>query len=427
MKRALVALALPLLAALPGSPSAADPGTPPLCRVELRVEPTRGFVGQQLLYELRIVHRRDVERMDWEEPLTFASFRAEWLPGGAGDAPTRPDEEALEVTIERRALFPARAGTLQVPAARLRCSTAASSQELRVAGARVPVEEPPAKGRPADWYGLLGPVEVHAYLKPARIALGASARLVLTLEGAHNLWLVRDPLGDALGGEAVDVFPAAPETSRDVGRTLRWRRYIRYDLVPHLAGELRVPSLALPYFDPKRGVYERARTSPLSLVVTEAPSGNAGPPLPPSRKPGASTLRGRRRLRGPAVAAGLAVAGALVLLGLRRRRRRAGNAPGSPAAAVRTALVEARDAAGRSDAAAACGALARGLRAALGPAVAGAAALSAEELRERAPDAEARGLAELLARVERLRFAPGLSEAELRALLAEVEALLPPA
>jgi hypothetical protein len=199
---------------------------------------------------------------------------------------------------------------------------------------------------------------------------------------------------------------------------------------------LTVPALEVVSFDPETARYVRVATEPRVIVVAEAAPGNGSTDATLA----AGAIQGSTAAR-PAVEEGggrawMAWAGALLVLAgigawLVRRRRSATSAVDSgtlpPAEAVRTALAEASAAEQAGDVHGALGALARGLRGALADALPGAGARSTEELLHAADDASSRALVELLVRVERLRYDADAAPAELRALMAELAALLPAA
>jgi hypothetical protein len=407
-----------------GEADAPEP-SPPLCQATLRLEPEHAFVGQQVLYEARILRRRDVSALSWDRPPSFPAFRAEWLPGISGDVPVELAGESYLAFFERRALFPARDGVLEVPPAALRCETAEGQESVRIPGARLTVEALPAAGRPPDFAGLVGPVEVGVTANAATIELGASVRISVALRGATNLWDAAPPLpapGAVDAWDDVEVFPYPPEIARDAGRRLRLRRYFVYDLVPRREGELRVPPLQLAWFDPVEQRYRATESEPLTVAVVPPRPARPNPAAPsaasPSRR-GAQRGAGIRQLAW--LAAGV-LGAALLVAGLVLRGRR-GARPGAPRGLEeRLAEAEALGAAG--DDASAAAAMAHAIRAALTPRLPDAGALASEEIAARAGgDAALREAALLLGRIDRARFEPGAAPPDLAAVRACIDGL----
>ena len=94
------------------APAAQAEGPP--CLTQVEVTPARAVVGQQVTYRARVMRRPDVGTVSWVQGLTFPSVRAEWLPGLAGQTRLVTKGTPYLVYEERRALFPLRAGHLEI-------------------------------------------------------------------------------------------------------------------------------------------------------------------------------------------------------------------------------------------------------------------------------------------------------------------------
>jgi hypothetical protein len=250
--RAATGLALALVA----GPAVAVPP-----RVSVHLEPSRPYVHQQLVLEVRLVHPI-AARPRWEAP-SFEGFWSERLSsvGWASEGPARE-----RVTAFRRALFPARAGRLRVPPSRIRYGEGDDERTLDVPGAEVVVRPVPAAGRPAGWSGAVGDVAVDLYLSRPELALGRSTRLVVDFYGTANLWDVPPPDLETALAPDVEVFADRPASSTgERNGRLTMRRTFRFDLVPRSTGDFAVPALALAFFDPAAGRYREARSETLLL------------------------------------------------------------------------------------------------------------------------------------------------------------------
>jgi hypothetical protein len=404
--RALAALAL--LAA-----SSAAAAERPLCRAEVSVEPARAFVGEPVLHRVRIAERPEVIDMRWVTSLSFPAFRAERILGPEGPRAAGAETKTIE---ERRVLFPARAGRLALPPARIACESAGRVETADVPGSEVVAEEPPAEGRPPGWAGLIGPVELSVQATPDRVALGESVALAVTVQGGTNVWAA--PVAFGFPPDVAEVFERPSELSRDMGRSLGLRWYRTFDVVPRRAGVLDVPELRVAWFDPRARRWDETRAPALHIEVIERAA--ASPAPAPDTAPAAPAPGARR---GPLVFAAAALAlgaAAGVGVGIRLRRRRRGPAPPLPVA-TNDERAEVRAALGRAlaqdDGPGAAAAAARLLRLALEPALPGARSLAAEELAASAPGE----LAERLARLEQARYR-GAADAELLALAREAGA-----
>jgi hypothetical protein len=402
--RRLALLAAAMLAPALGAPGPSHAGPP--CRAEIRLDKASAFVGEQVVYRAIVWKRDDVDSVRLEE-VRFPWFRAEWLPALGRDDRSVEDGGTYRAFEERRALFAARAGRLEIPPALLLCTTPGApgrpqnTLRVEVPGASLEALPLPAEGRPAGFAGLVGPVEVHSLVEPAALRVGESLRVVVTLRGGGNLWTQGRPLPQLPG---VEVFERPAETALEPAASLGVRRSFSFDLVPHEAGDLAVPEIALDYFDPKLRRYAVARAPGATVRVSEraapAEMGRGEPGRAGSAPDAAGAIA-----RGLVIGAVVAAAAVGATLAWRRRGRP------ETGARVADALREADRAALEGRAADSAAALARALRLALAARIPGALGLSAEEVaaRAQAPGAPAATAeaARLLLALDGARFAAG--------------------
>jgi hypothetical protein len=371
----------------------------PLCRAEVVLAAPRAFVGEPVLHRVRIEQRREVVDMRWETSLSFPALRVELLLGAGGP----PERSASHQTIEeRRVLFPARAGRLALPAARIACESAGRVESAEVPAAELIAEEPPREGRPRGWEGLIGPVEVTSYATPDRVSLGESVSISVTVRGTTNVWAAPVQFAGAFSPDVAELFERPPELARDMGRTLVLRSYRSFDLVPRRAGRLEIPEVRIAYFDPTTRRYAEARAPaiPIEVAARSAPSA-PGAAAEPAAAP--ST---RAEPPGWLAAAGLALGVGLAAgfwLGRRFRSRRHAAAGPVTRDERRVAHDTLHAALASGDATAAASAASRALRLALEPSLPGARTLAVEELAAGAPSGLEAAVA-LLGRLERARF-----------------------
>jgi hypothetical protein len=399
---ALVLATLPVAAL-----GATAPGeTPAPCLSSAELTPAEAVVGQQVLYQLRILSREDVDSVEWVEPPSFPGFRAERLPGRPADSRVERGGVAYRVREEHRALFPERPGALVVQRGRLRCRVrergAARTHQAPVPPVTLRAVAPPERDRPPDFSGLIGPLALTATVEPRSIAVGESARLTVVARGGGNLWLASDPMAGESRLAGAELFRRRPSLTLERGVRLFVRREFRYELVPRRVGALTVPEIRVPYFDPDSGRYAAASAAAMELRVRARPG---APSEPGGSARGSSGVRsapeeGEEGIdpRAWVLVAGTLLVAAAVARSLLRRRRRGG---------ARAALAAADVSRASGDASAEAAALAEALRAALLPHVPDLRSTTAEELLARAPHPPAVTAAvQLLAEVERSRFDP---------------------
>ena len=252
----------------------------PRVLVRARLDPARDsvFVGQQLDYVVD-VQLNDVARQRLRRNPTF--FPPE-MPGvlaydlALPAPPHRTGRHCFETLTYRRALFPLFAGSTTIAPASLTYSLPVSTSffsreesfELRTDSVRFVAVDPPAAGRPAGYIGAVGQLSASARLATTSVRMGDPAVLTLHLEAVGNVKLLPRPVITlpwatiALGDERVTVDSAAAQ--------VRGSKEFDWLLTPRRAGQLVVPPIRYPYFDPSRASYDVAVTDSLRLEVAMA-------------------------------------------------------------------------------------------------------------------------------------------------------------
>jgi hypothetical protein len=382
------------------------------CLVTATLEPDPAYVGEQVVYRLDVLRRDDVRRVAWGRALSFPGFRVEALPSRAREDPVVLDGTRYLGVEERRALFPVRPGTLRVPEASLRCG---DDVEVVVPATTLEAKAVPGDHAPPGWSGVVGRVTVTSRVEPSQLRLGRSARVSVVVEGQANVWDVPAPFAEGMPGAELLAHP--PQLARDAAARLSLRRHFEYDLVPLRTGSLELPGIEVAYFEPSHARFAMAATPGIPVRVAPAA---ADPPSPEQTAASARTPSGAVWTT---LTLGILAATALVVLRLRRRRSRNGTR-----AALQGALRDADAARAAGDEESERRALTRALRLALERRLPGARALSSQELQTAAADRpELRTAAELLARQDAERFAPGAARRTNARSIARTNAVSPEA
>ncbi len=400
------------------APAAPSDASVPLCRARVVLDPPTAVVGQQVRYTLRILRRQDVMDVRWERNLSFPALRAEWLPGSSGGEAPGPDGESYRLFEERRALFPARTGLLEIPAASMICRGPRGEEAAEIAAATltvVPAPEPV----PDDWTGVVGEVRLRASASTTRLRLGESVRVRLVVEGAANVWDAKPRLIERLEAPELEVFTGEEDLARDAGRALTLRRYLTYDLVPRRAGRFVVPALSVTWLDPDTGRFMQARTE--ATPVDVEPAALTPPPADEPTEASPPRVPASRLPLGTLLLVPVAAGAAWWAL---RRRRPAGDAETGETQGDAMAEAQRHESAG--DALAAAAALSRAVRLRLEPDVPDARNRSTEELFARVHDDAGRDLVVLLQRLDRARFTRDGSLSEVRSVREAIATLRDP-
>lgn len=250
---------------LPATPGGRDPteASGPVF-LWATVDKEKVYVGEQLTYALDVYERRSFLGIHLRKPPSFTDFFTEELPEG------EPVIKRVGVTDYRvrpglrRALFPQRAGTLEIGSAEL---SVGGRQRLLSPALTVEVLPLPAEGRPAGFSpNNVGRFTIAASVDRSEIAANEPITLRVTIAGEGNVKLVDPGPWPEIAG--VRRYEPKIETELRKGTVLGGERHYEFLLIPEHGGTLTIPAHTLAFFDPSTERYEVARTEPIALTVT---------------------------------------------------------------------------------------------------------------------------------------------------------------
>lgn len=275
-----VAAAVMAVAAVPAVQAQSPPAEALFIRAS--VDNDRPYLGQQVTYSLRIYQRQEADlssvRVRYEPP-GFAGF---W-----NSQETRQDEydETVEgsdyrVVEVQTALFASVVGYGEIEPAVLEFSIGGQTSSGRLESTAVPVEVRPLPvPEPTGFTGAVGRLEVSASLDTAEGRLNEPVLLAVAISGEGNMEALPDPDWPEFAGWRVIESPVSVE-SRVVAGQITGSRTYEITLMPEQAGNLSIPEIRYPYFDPALEQYVELDTSPISVIIEDAGVTAEAPSLP---------------------------------------------------------------------------------------------------------------------------------------------------
>jgi hypothetical protein len=271
--------------------------------VALRAELGRRevFVGEQVPVEFWLVSPYPVAHYGSATTPHYEGFWQEVL-----DTPRelRPVARGAQVgyMVQRLALFPTRTGELTVDPFDLRevsipvrgggfdVSGDVVQLERRSAPVTVKVKPLPAGPPPGFEPANVGSLSLEVSATPERVAVGEPITVRMIIRGDGNVRAVVPPrLPEVAGARA--FAPASADRAEPRGGRFLGTRTVETVLVPDRAGELVVPGLEWPFFDPHSGKYQTVLTPALRVTVVPA----AAAPPPREALPGGRAVAGGLR------------------------------------------------------------------------------------------------------------------------------------
>jgi hypothetical protein len=329
------------------------------------VTPDTVYVGEQATYQVGVFLNDDVRyrlrRNPEFIPPELRSMLAYDLAAPRSFVSKRVvDGRHYEVHVFQRALFPLTAGQYEIPAARLNYSLPLSasffsreeSHQLRSETVPLVVIDPPQAGRPSDYNGAVGRLALETHVDSGVAKVGDPLVLTVRVTGDGNVSFFPRPSVRVPWGQLV---PAEERVQLDSSATVvRGSKEFDWVITPARSGDVEVPAIRYPFFNPYTERYEIAVTAPQrlavapgTLIAVDAAADSARPVLPVRRVMQADAETPLSRTREFWLAMFAAPVPAALALAVRRPRLRR-----TPTAAERLRkLSRSRDAAGASDAA----------------------------------------------------------------------------
>ena len=303
------------------------------------VTPDTVYVGEQATYqvgvflndEVRYRLRRNPEFI----PPELRSMLAYDLAAPRSFSKRVIDGRRYEVHVFQRALFPLTAGRYDIPPARLNYSLPLSasffsreeSHQLRSEIVPLVVVDPPQSGRPSDYNGAVGRLSLQAHVDSGLAKVGDPLVLTVRVMGDGNVSFFPRPAVRVPWGQLV---PAEERVQLDSSAAVvRGAKEFDWVITPAQSGEVEVPPIRYPFFNPYTERYELAITSPQrlsvapgTLIAVDAAADSARPAFPIRRVMVAPERAPLSRSRAFWVAMLVAPIPAALALAVRRPRSR---------------------------------------------------------------------------------------------------------
>ena len=225
----------------------------------------RPYIGQQIAYVLRIYQRSDFTKKLRYIPPSFAGLWNSQTTQRYEYTETIGPEQYRVIEL-RTLLFPSVVETITIEPASLRADAGlpGGSELLESDPVVVSARALPA-GAPPGFVGAVGRFEISAEVNATTGTVNEPVLLTVNITGDGNVEALPDPAWpEFLGWRAIESPPAAEASVVD-GKITGIRTY-EFGLVPEESGDLTIPEIVYPHYDPEADRYVQART--VTIVVT---------------------------------------------------------------------------------------------------------------------------------------------------------------
>lgn len=247
-------------------------------QLQARITPTEVYVGQgmRVKYVNRIAPGVQIMELNLRKMPAYNNF---WVENQRNIRQEAYDEgQYTAIVIRSDVLYPNVAGELTVDELELTGMAVPNSHDLFGQAAPFTIKSRPVKvkvlplpevGKPANFSGLVGDVELAAYLDKRELRAHEPIVLRIALAGEGRLNFIQN--FDLSLPASVEVYQPRVAFNMDrTGETLTGEKTWEYTLIPHDSGILRIPALTVNFFDPRLKEYVTRQTEPFSVRVGAA-------------------------------------------------------------------------------------------------------------------------------------------------------------
>jgi len=259
-----------------------DQDAPNAVFLEIQLGADEVWVGQPVPLTVTLFTALRVTNVNWRSQPSFTNFwveKIDVIPEAEAFRRRINDRIYTGYPIERRMLVPLSPGEFKVEPYVAQMQVRQSGGDVfdifsfgrtqtivrKTPELTVKVKQLPP-GQPEEFGGAVGRFSLDVTIDRDRAAVNDAVALRATVEGEGSLQSVDAPVFEPPPGVRVFDSKITEATQRITGR-MSSRKTWEWILIPLDPGEVQLPELRFPYFDPDSASYEVARSKPLLLAV----------------------------------------------------------------------------------------------------------------------------------------------------------------
>ena len=242
-------------------------------KVEAFVDKVQPYVGEQITYTFRYLYTSRIPSLD-SPTYTLPSLTRFWTR----ELPRKPrgiemiDGTSYRVEEIRFALFPIITGEITIEPMQLSVPASVSMRRLKAPkilvtdSVEVNARLLPQAGQPDNFTGVVGQYQIIAQVDRQTIEAGSAITLRVRIGGTGNIERLTEPVISPNPNMTI-YDPKITDSIKGVDSKIRGNRTYEYAIIPLQAGNLTIPAIKYPYFDPEGARYRVARTNPIAITV----------------------------------------------------------------------------------------------------------------------------------------------------------------
>jgi hypothetical protein len=255
--------------------------------LSIEVDKNRAYVGEQITvtYKLYTRVKMTVQNVDFPNHSGFWTEEI-FVPQQVDFKDVVLEGVSYKMaTLYRIALFPTKAGNLELTPMTMNCSVEVKSggnnffndpffgsfgnqsvpKVLRTKQTMISVREFPGE-IPEGFTGAVGDFKIYSSIKPENVVANNAITLKIQFKGTGNIDIFSLP--DVQFPQNIEVFPPTVKTEKEPFRDQITGTITKeYILIPRKTGRYTIPKIEITYFNPKVGAWGSTSTQPIEISV----------------------------------------------------------------------------------------------------------------------------------------------------------------
>ena len=236
------------------------------------------YLGEKIVITYELYSRYSIENFGFRDPIAIDGVLTKEIPGNQPRAEYVYIEGNRYAKYQARQLIidPVKQGVYTIPSANIQVNVvsgggnsffrSSTPMYLQTEEKQLTVNPLPTDGKPNDFSGIVGQLQLEGRYSRQEMKYGDSFTLYITASGNCNLDGMKNIINGELSG--LSVY----ETQKNVTESVENNQYrieksFEAILVPEATGALEVQPISVPYFNPLTGKYERAEIPGVTINV----------------------------------------------------------------------------------------------------------------------------------------------------------------
>lgn len=222
------------------------------------------YFGENFILGYELYSRYNIENYGFSEQLDLTGFISQEIPGNELKAEYQQlnGKKYVKYEVKKLILTPTSVGSYTIPGSNFQVNVSTSNFfdfskpfYLQTEPVKLEVKGLPLSNQPDKFSGLVGELEVESSYNKREIEYGDPLTLKVKLSGSCNLDNLEKIMPDSIPG--ISIYETEKNRQEEIqnGRYFASREF-EIIIVPDRIGEIKIPAVEIPYFNPLSEEYE---------------------------------------------------------------------------------------------------------------------------------------------------------------------------